>query len=116
MAVDARETSEHTTPSISGRMADAARHAAHLSHEARMVKSLAEDAIDEGVHRARRAVKSVRRGLERLEDIRDDGVRYAKRQPVKTMALTAGVGLLVGLAVGWIAGRGRAKRTDTELS
>ncbi len=115
MTVDTR-ASEQATPSLSGRMADAARQAAHLSHEAQMVKSLAEDAIEEGAYKARRAVKSVRRGLERLEDLRDDGLRYAKRQPAKTMALTAGVGLVVGLAVGWIAGRGRGKRDDAELS
>ncbi len=115
MTVETRETSAHTTPSIGGRLADAARHAAHLSHEARMVKSMAEDAIEDGVHRARRTVKSVRRGIERLEDIRDDATRYVKRRPLTTTAMAAGVGLVVGLMAGWIA-RGRGARSDTDIS
>ncbi|HVO11256.1 MAG TPA: hypothetical protein VMX54_11000 [Vicinamibacteria bacterium] len=69
------------------------------------MKSLAEDAFDDGVHAARRAVKSVRRGLERIEDLRDDGTRHVKRQPLKTVAVATGLGLAVGLAAGWIAGR-----------
>lgn len=96
-------------------MADAARHAAHLSHEARMVKTVAEDAIEEGVHRARRGARSVRRGVvERLENIKDEGIRHVKRQPLTTMAFCAGVGLIVGLAVAWTAGRGRPKRVVTK--
>ncbi|HEY3381697.1 MAG TPA: hypothetical protein VGK32_08010 [Vicinamibacterales bacterium] len=117
MAIVTRETSEDATPSTSDRMADAAAHAAHLSHEARMVKSVAEDAIEEGVYQARRVARSVRRGVVgRLEDIKDEGIRYVKRQPLPTIAFTAGVGVMVGLAVGWVAGRGRPKRVDTRPS
>ena len=116
MTVDTRETSERATPSIGRRVAEAAGQAAHLSHEARMVRSLAEDAIEDGVHRARRAVKSVRRGIERLEDVKDEAAYYVKRQPLRTMALAAGLGLVVGVIAGWIAGRGRAERADTKLS
>ncbi len=116
MAVDTRETSEQATPSIGGRLADAARHAAHLSHEARMVKSLAEDAIEDGVHKARRAVKSVHRGIERVQDIKDEAVYYVKRRPLTTIAMAAGLGLVVGLTAGCIASRRRAERTETEAS
>ena len=116
MTVDTRETPERPTPSIGGRLADAARHAAHLSHEARMVRSMAEDAIEDGVHRATRAVKSVRRGIEHLEDAKDDAVYFVKHRPLKTVGVAAGIGLAVGVMAGWIAGRGRARRGDTELS
>lgn len=113
MAIVTRETSEDTTPSLGDRMAEAAVHAAHLSHKTRMVKSVAEDAIEEGVYQAKRVARSVRRGVvERLEDIKDKGIRCVKRQPLPTMAFAAGVGLMVGLAVGWVAGR-RPKRVDT---
>ncbi len=116
MTLDIRETSKHATPSIGGRLADAARQAAHLSHEARMVRSLAEDAIEDGVHKARRAAKSVRRGIERLQDVRDEAAYYVKRRPLKTIAMAAGLGLAVGLAAGLLAARSRAGRTDTDLS
>jgi ElaB/YqjD/DUF883 family membrane-anchored ribosome-binding protein len=97
-------------------MADAARHAAHLSHEARMVRSAAEDAIEDGVHRARRAVKSVRRGIEQLQDIKDEAAYYVKRRPLSTIAMAAGLGLMAGVAAGLIAARRRADRTDTDAS
>jgi ElaB/YqjD/DUF883 family membrane-anchored ribosome-binding protein len=86
-------------------------HAAHISHEARLVKSLACDAIEDGAHEAKRAVtKSVQRGIERLEDIKDEGVHYVKRQPLKAIAMAAGVGLMVGIAAAWITGRLRQQR------
>ncbi len=116
MRVDTPETSGHPTPSIGGRMADVARHAAHLSHEARMVRSVAEDAIEDGVHRARRAVKSVRRGIERVQDIKDEATYYVKRRPLGTVAMAAGVGLVIGMAAGLIATRRRRQRDNTEAS
>jgi hypothetical protein len=73
MSTNSTKTIERETPSITDRVFDAARHAAHLSHEAHAVKSLAEDAIDDGVHAAQRAV---RQGVRRLEDMKDDGVYY----------------------------------------
>jgi hypothetical protein len=54
--------------------------------------------------------KSVQRGIERLEDMRDEGVHYAKRQPLKAMAMAAGAGLMVGIAAAWITGRFREQR------
>jgi ElaB/YqjD/DUF883 family membrane-anchored ribosome-binding protein len=106
MSVVGVQTPESEKPNVADRIVDAARHAAHISHEARLVKSLACDAIEDGAHEAKRAVKkSVQHGIERLEDIKDDGVHYVKRQPLKAIAIAAGVGLMVGMAAGWITGR-----------
>jgi ElaB/YqjD/DUF883 family membrane-anchored ribosome-binding protein len=108
MPVAGTETSESEKPNVADRIVDAARHAAHISHEARLVKSLACDAIEDGAHEAKRAVKkSVQRGIERLEDIKDESVHYVKRQPLKAIAMAAGVGLMVGMAAVWITGRFR---------
>jgi ElaB/YqjD/DUF883 family membrane-anchored ribosome-binding protein len=112
MAVETRETSELATPSLGERLADAARQAAHVSHEARMVRSMAEDAVEEGVHRAKRAVKSAyRRGIETLEDAKDEGARYVKRRPFPAIGAAIFVGLVAGVAAGWFAGR-RGRRQD----
>jgi ElaB/YqjD/DUF883 family membrane-anchored ribosome-binding protein len=77
------------------------------------VKTLAEDAIEDSVHAAKRAAKSVRHGLERLEDAREEAIHLLKRRPLKTLAVTAGVGLTVGLAAGWLAGRFSAERRNS---
>ena len=71
-----------------------------------MVRSIAEDAIEEGVHKARRAVKSAyRRGIETVEDARDEGVRYVRRRPFPAVGAAVLVGLAAGMAAGWLAGR-----------
>ena len=111
MSVAAVQTPESEKPNVADRIVDAARHAAHISHEARLVKSLACDAIEDGAHEATRTVtKSVQRGIERLEDIKDEGVHYVKRQPLKAIAMAVGVGLMVGMAAAWITGRFRQQR------
>ena len=112
MPVAGTQTSESEKPSAADRIVDAVQHAAHVSHEARLVKSLAFDAIEDGAHVARRAVnKSVQRVIERLEDIKDQGVHYVKRQPLKAIAMAVGVGLMAGIAAAWIAGRFIRQRT-----
>ena len=111
MSIAGIQTPESEKPNVADRIVDAARHAAHISHEARLVKSLAYDAIEDGAHEAKRALKkSVHRGIERLEDIKDEGVHYVKRQPLKAIAIAAGVGLVVGMAAAWITGRFRQQR------
>jgi ElaB/YqjD/DUF883 family membrane-anchored ribosome-binding protein len=106
MSTAGNQSSESEKPSVADRIVDAVQHAAHVSHEARLVKSLAYDAIEDGAHEAKRAAKkSVQRSIERLEDIRDAGVHYVKRQPLKAMAMAAGVGVMVGMAAAWITAR-----------
>ena len=111
MSVAGTQTSESEKPSVADRIVDAVQHAAHMSHEARLVKSLAYDAIEDGAHEAKRAVKrSVQRGIESLEDIKNEGVHYVRRQPLKAIAMAAGAGLVVGMAAAWITGRFRHQR------
>jgi ElaB/YqjD/DUF883 family membrane-anchored ribosome-binding protein len=108
MSVADVQTPESKKPNVADRIVDAVQHAAHLSHEARLVKSLAYDAIEDGAHEAKRATKkSVQRSMERLEDIKDEGVHYVKRQPLKAIAMAAAVGLMVGVAAAWITRRFR---------
>jgi ElaB/YqjD/DUF883 family membrane-anchored ribosome-binding protein len=92
-------------PPITDRIADAVRHATHLSHEARLVTSLARDAGEEGVHAAKHLLKRVRRTAEHVEDLKDDAAYYVKRRPFEAVGIAASVGLLLGIAVGWIGGR-----------
>lgn len=91
--------------SVRDRAIDACRQAAHLSHEVQLLKSLAADVVDDGVHAARRALESVRRGVEELGELKDGAVHRVKRQPLKVPSVALGVGLILGLAIGWI-GRG----------
>jgi ElaB/YqjD/DUF883 family membrane-anchored ribosome-binding protein len=100
------ETSEEASKaSVRDRVVDACRQTAHLSREARLVKSVATDAVEDGVHAAKRAITSVKRGVEGLADLKDEAVHRVKRQPLRAVGIPLGVGLVVGLAVGWI-GRG----------
>jgi len=94
-----------TGPSIRERVVDAARHVAHVSHEAHLLKSLAADAVEDGVHAAKRAVKSVERRVEKLGDLKDEAAYRVKRQPLKAVGIAVGVGLVVGAAVAWIGAR-----------
>jgi ElaB/YqjD/DUF883 family membrane-anchored ribosome-binding protein len=91
--------------SIRDRIQDASCQTAHLSHEARRLRTLAADAVEDGVHAAKRAMTSARRGVEKLGDFKDEAVHRVKRQPLGAVGLSLGIGLVVGLAAGWI-GRG----------
>ena len=101
-----------TEPSIRERAVDAARQVAHISHEAQLLKSLAADAVEDGVHAAKRAIKSVQRRVEELGDLKDEAAHRVKRQPFKAVGIAVGVGFVLGVAVGWIGGRfGKAMLT-----
>jgi ElaB/YqjD/DUF883 family membrane-anchored ribosome-binding protein len=107
-------TVESPTPesptSVRDRVLDAARHAAHVSHEAKLLKSIATDAVEDGIHAAKRAFRNVKRSVERVEDFKDEAAHSIKRQPLKSIAIAAGVGLAVGALVGWYARVGRSGR------
>jgi ElaB/YqjD/DUF883 family membrane-anchored ribosome-binding protein len=101
------ETAVRESTTLSDCIADAAQHAPHLSHEARLAKSIVKDAVEDGIHAARRALKSARRSVEQLEDYKDDAVHYVKRRPVKSAVIAATSGLAIGLVFGWVVGRRR---------
>ena len=110
MAV-ATEAPEARSSSVKGRVVDAYRHGAHMSHEARLAKSMAADAIEDSIHFARRAaVISARRSVERLEDLKDEAAHRIKRAPLEAVTIFGGVGLLFGAAVGYLYGRFSAPR------
>jgi len=91
-----------TEPSFRERAIDAARQAAHVSHEARLFKSLAADAVEDGVHAARRAFK---RRIEKLDDLRTEAAYRVKHEPLKAMGIAVGAGFMLGMAIGWFGGR-----------
>lgn len=86
---------------------DAVRQATHLSEEAHRLKSLATDAIDDGVHAAKRTLTVARRRLNEVADLRDEAAYRVKHDPLKAVALAFGAGVLVATVccVGWWATR-----------
>jgi ElaB/YqjD/DUF883 family membrane-anchored ribosome-binding protein len=61
---------------------------------------------NDAVHEARRAAeRAVRRGIEKLEDLKEEGAHYVKRNPLKAVAVAAGAGMMIGLVTGWIVRR-----------
>ena len=97
--IESSEAASHA--SIRDRVVDACRQAAHRSHEARLLKSLAVDAVEDGVHATKRAITSLKRSIEELADFKDEAVHRVKRQPLRAVGIALGVGLVLGLAVGW---------------
>lgn len=100
------DTSEEASKtSVGDHVADACRHAAHLSHEGRLLKSVATDAIEDGAHAVKRAITSAKRRVEQLSDLKDETLHRVKRQPLRALGLALGSGLVIGLMVGWIGRR-----------
>jgi ElaB/YqjD/DUF883 family membrane-anchored ribosome-binding protein len=89
-------------PTVADRIADVVGQSAHLSHQARLAKSMARDVGEEGLYAAKRAMRRLRRGVERFEDLKDETAHSVKRQPFKAVGTAAGAGLLLGLVIGWI--------------
>jgi ElaB/YqjD/DUF883 family membrane-anchored ribosome-binding protein len=103
---EARGTTPQTT--LADRIVDAVRHGSHVSHRARLATSMAKDAAEDGIHAAKRALKSAQRSVERLEDYTDDTARCVKRQPLTAVTITLASGLAIGFLCGWAIGRRRA--------
>jgi hypothetical protein len=92
-------------PSVVERVVDAARVATHVAHEARLLKTVAEDTIEDGVYAAKRAVKAVGRRVDDLGDLKDDAVRRVKRKPLLAVGAAFALGLAFGVVAGWIGSR-----------
>ena len=71
--------------------------------------------IDEAVHAARRAATSVRRGADRLVDVKDDAAYRVRRAPIATVATVASVAFFGGAVLGWVSGRFVERRQDRAL-
>jgi len=94
-----------SAPTAHDRAIDTARQIARLSHEAQRLGSLAADAVEDGVHAAKRAIKSVERSVEELGDSKEELAHRVKRQPLKAVALAVGLGLVIRTAFGWLCAR-----------
>ena len=73
-----------------------------ISEEAGHIKEIVADAFADGVGNARRALK---RGRRSAEDALDSAAYQVKRRPLESVSVTFGIGLVCGLAVGWLASR-----------
>ena len=83
---------------VRDRVVDSARRITKLSNDAHAVTSRAADAVEDGVYTAKRAM---RRGVAQLGDLQEEGRYRVKRHPFKAVGLAAGIGLVLGIAIGW---------------
>ena len=94
-------TSEATVavaePNLRERVVDAGRRVAKAANDARLLKSVASDALEDGLYTARRAVKTTARDL---ADVRDEVSYRIKKAPMQAVAVAFGAGLCVALAAG----------------
>lgn len=81
----------------SDRVADVIGRAAHVAHEARVLKTIAADAVEDAVHAARRAATRTGRDI---EEWRETAAYRIKKAPFLALAIAAGAGLLVGAVCG----------------
>lgn len=102
MALTTTDPSLETGQTVRDRVADTARRMTNLSHDANALTSRAADAVEDGVYAARRAMK---RGAAQLEDLQEEAIHRVKRHPIAALGLAAGVGLVLGIVVGWAGGR-----------
>ena len=94
-------------PTLRERAADTLRQAAHLSHEARVLKTLATDAAEDAVHTAQRTIKRAR---QTALDARDDLTYRVKREPFKALAWVFGAGAVLGVVLGLACRRAESRR------
>lgn len=66
--------------------------------EARVFAAKAAEAVQEGVHEARRSYRLAKR---RAEDAADDATACIRRQPLKAVGAAFGAGLAIGVAGGF---------------
>jgi ElaB/YqjD/DUF883 family membrane-anchored ribosome-binding protein len=82
---------------VTNRIADTVRFAAKRSAGARRFTSKAQDVLEDGFYETTRALKLLKRRAEKFEDATR---HYVKREPLKAVAITAGVALFVGVLIG----------------
>ncbi|HEV2117064.1 MAG TPA: hypothetical protein VGR48_13615 [Terriglobales bacterium] len=67
--------------------------------ETERLKTAVADALEDGVHAARRAMKH---GLSVAEEIMDDAAHEVKRHPLQAVAASSILSFAGGLLVGWL--------------
>jgi ElaB/YqjD/DUF883 family membrane-anchored ribosome-binding protein len=87
-------TPTRNNATLRNRAIDAVRQATHVAHEARLIKTLATDAVEDRVHATRRAIT---RRMRNLEDMRDTAVHGIKRSPTRAIGMAFGAGILLGV-------------------
>jgi len=90
---------------------DAIRRAAQLSHEAKRLKTLATDAVEDGLHTAKRAAITAGRNA---AEFSDDIAHEVKRKPFTAMAIVFASGMLLGMLAGWVGRRQRRPAVDRQ--
>lgn len=80
---------------------DAAEQVARVGMRVDRLKKTAANAIDDGIIDAKRMVK---RGVYAAEDLVDDTAHLIKKEPLRSVGITFGAGLAIGVAVGWLVG------------
>jgi ElaB/YqjD/DUF883 family membrane-anchored ribosome-binding protein len=84
---------------VADRVADAGEA---LAEDARVLKAKAGELFDDGKLAAR---KTVARRMRELEDLRDETALKVRKAPFTAVGITFGVGLLLGVAIGWMGRR-----------
>ena len=70
--------------------------------EVSKIKSIVEDAVDDGV---RAALRTVKQGRHAAEDAIDDAKKAVKQNPLEAVGLVFAAGVLVGCLAAWIGSR-----------
>ncbi|MFN3493779.1 MAG: hypothetical protein ACK40L_04655 [Hydrogenophaga sp.] len=103
-ADQALAATQRTASEATGALSDSA-DTLHTQTSSALTRAAAQaEALSrEGLERARRATEAAREQAQRMGD---QTVGYIKDEPVKAVAIAAGVGAAAALLVGWL-GRGR---------
>lgn len=73
-----------------------------MAQNASRFKSSLSDAVEDNLHRARRAARRTRYGA---EDLIENAAHKVKRHPFDALGIAAGAGLAIGFLVGWAVNR-----------
>src|SRR5215510_3185820 len=96
--------SDHDKQGLLSRAVHMSERVAHVGAEASRVRTRASHAFEDAMVEAKRLAK---RGRYAAEDLVDDAAYRIKRDPLRSVAITFGVGFGVGLVAGLLVGRGR---------